>query len=676
MQFLHPLFLAAIGAIVIPIIIHLFYFRRYKKVFFTNVSFLKEIKEETAVRSRLRNLLVLTMRCLALIFIVFAFAQPFLNGGEKVDSKPKTISIYVDNSLSMSALLEDVSLLERAKSKARAIIQAYEADDQFNVFTNVLDFRSRSLLDKEAALAYIDEIEDAVQLAALENINTLQAEVLNSSKGERERIAYLISDFQSYNKEWSAEEDSSFSRYLMPIQSAIPSNVSIDSVWFERPVLIQGQSAKLFVALENYSVETAENTRLSYSVNGENKPLGQLSIPGESRLIDTVNISFKNAGYQDLFVQISDYPVQFDDTFHLSFEVKSALKVLSIESGEDMLSSGFRLSTQMNLESVKANNIDYAQLANYDLILLNELDELSTGLQSALSDYLQEGGNVFYTPFAERLSASNRQFLNQFGLNLGDWSNQERTLGRLNTDSYIFKDVFENPDDNLFLPSTSGYYASVASGRPKEVIMQYRNGQQYLTASKIDKGNFYLMHAPLSKKYNTLLDNPAIFVPMLYKMASSSSKYVKTSYTIGEDAQLRLTLDQAENEEQGAYVLRSDNEEFIPGQQFTNGYLQMNVYGQVSKAGTFELQNPSGKKEALFAFNYDRKESDLSYLSESELLRIFGTKTELIANNLKADLTEIVKEKENGLRLWTLFLVLALLCLLAESLLLRFWKIN
>ena len=102
----------------------------------------------------------------------------------------------------------------------------------------------------------------------------------------------------------------------------------------------------------------------------------------------------------------------------------------------------------------------------------------------------------------------------------------------------------------------------------------------------------------------------------------------------------------------------------------------MNVYGQLKNAGSFELQNSSAKKQAMFAFNYDRKESDLSYLSESELLRIFGSKTELIANNLKADLTAIVREKENGLRLWTLFLVLALLWLLAESLLLRFWKIN
>ena len=59
MQFIYPLFLLAAAAIAIPIIIHLFYFRRFKKVYFTNVRFLKEVKEETSARSRLRNLLVL-----------------------------------------------------------------------------------------------------------------------------------------------------------------------------------------------------------------------------------------------------------------------------------------------------------------------------------------------------------------------------------------------------------------------------------------------------------------------------------------------------------------------------------------------------------------------------------------------------------------------------------------
>ena len=78
MQFLYPTFLYALLALAIPIIIHLFFFRRFKKVYFTNVRFLKEIKEETSARQRLKNLLVLLMRLLAMAALVLAFAQPFL----------------------------------------------------------------------------------------------------------------------------------------------------------------------------------------------------------------------------------------------------------------------------------------------------------------------------------------------------------------------------------------------------------------------------------------------------------------------------------------------------------------------------------------------------------------------------------------------------------------------
>ena len=76
MEFLYPGFLLALLALAIPIILHLFYFRRFKKVYFTNVRFLKEVKEQTSARSKLRNLLVLLMRLLAVAMLVFAFAQP------------------------------------------------------------------------------------------------------------------------------------------------------------------------------------------------------------------------------------------------------------------------------------------------------------------------------------------------------------------------------------------------------------------------------------------------------------------------------------------------------------------------------------------------------------------------------------------------------------------------
>ena len=119
MQFVHPAFLWALAALAIPIIIHLFYFRRFKKVYFTNVRFLKEVKEETSARRRLRNLLVLLARLLALAALVLAFAQPFIPQDTEVKKGTKAVSIYVDNSFSMNALSQDVPLLEKAKQNVK-----------------------------------------------------------------------------------------------------------------------------------------------------------------------------------------------------------------------------------------------------------------------------------------------------------------------------------------------------------------------------------------------------------------------------------------------------------------------------------------------------------------------------------------------------------------------------
>ena len=141
MQFLFPGFLFALATLAIPIIVHLFYFRRFKKIYFTNVSFLKEVKEETSNRRKLRNLLVLIMRCLAIALMVLAFAQPYIPTGNGIKRGEKAVSVFVDNSFSMSALSKDAALLELAKKRAKDIISAFAPDDRFQVLTN--DFEGR-----------------------------------------------------------------------------------------------------------------------------------------------------------------------------------------------------------------------------------------------------------------------------------------------------------------------------------------------------------------------------------------------------------------------------------------------------------------------------------------------------------------------------------------------------
>ena len=150
MSFLFPAFLAALAAIAIPIIIHLFYFRRFKRVYFTNVKFLKELKEERSSRNKLKHLLVLASRVAAIALLVLAFAQPYIPQSQsKTVQGPKAVSIYLDNSFSMNALSNDVSLFEKARAKATEIVDAYTTEDRFQVLTNDFEGRQQRLITKD-----------------------------------------------------------------------------------------------------------------------------------------------------------------------------------------------------------------------------------------------------------------------------------------------------------------------------------------------------------------------------------------------------------------------------------------------------------------------------------------------------------------------------------------------
>src|SRR5687768_6356730 len=99
MKFVHPEILYALSALSIPIIVHLFNFRRFKKVLFSNVEFLKEIKLETQSKSKIKHLLILLSRMIAMACIILAFAQPYIPAGNST-TRPgdRAISIYLDNS--------------------------------------------------------------------------------------------------------------------------------------------------------------------------------------------------------------------------------------------------------------------------------------------------------------------------------------------------------------------------------------------------------------------------------------------------------------------------------------------------------------------------------------------------------------------------------------------------
>lgn len=675
MQFLYPTFLFALAALAIPIILHLFYFRRFKKVYFTNVRFLKEVKEETSARSKLRNLLVLLMRLLAITFLVLTFAQPFIPQDVEVKKGQKVVSVFVDNSFSMSALSQDVPLLEKAKQRAREIIQAYAIDDEFQILTNDFEGRHQRLISQEDALNLVDEIKISPSVKEISKVLTRQKQTLNSSTSENQ-VAYIVSDFQRNITDIEQHPDTTMEINLVPLQSVQERNISIDSAWFDAPVQMVNQTNALIVQVRNLSNETADNVRLSIRYEGQNKPVGTLSIPPLSIASDTVNITIKRTGWHEAELEITDYPIQFDDKYHFAFNVADQINVLIInEDGPNrFLNAAFSGLEYFEITNLLSRNLDYSQFSNFQLIVTNDLATISTGLAFELKQYVNNGGNLLVFPGRNANIGTYKSFLTSFPANeIELFETLERNVGSINTDEFIFKDVFENQYANLKLPVTQGNYKMSNYGtRREERLLVYRDGASYLSKYRIGQGHLYLCASPLSDDYSDLVRNGEIFIPMIYKMAISSGRYRNIAYTIGKDDV--LNADHQGNSVELVYKLKGEKEEFIPQQRIVGSKVILGINNQIKEAGFYNLFLNPGEDLEKYAFNYNRKESILDYYNKEDLKDYVGDKVNIIDTNGSAVLTAKIEERSQGVVLWRWCLILALIFFAVEILLLRFWK--
>jgi len=185
MNFVNPSFLWALFALALPVIIHLFHFRRYKTVYFSNVNFLKEVKQERNNIRQLKRWLLLLSRLLVLFFLVIAFAQPFLKGKTDDVTGSNAVSVYLDNSYSMGLKNKGVELMEWGRDRAEDVVKSYSERDEFLVITNDLKVEEQRWKSKEDALNYIQNIQISSKSLPLENVLQKQQYLFTKSNGNQ-----------------------------------------------------------------------------------------------------------------------------------------------------------------------------------------------------------------------------------------------------------------------------------------------------------------------------------------------------------------------------------------------------------------------------------------------------------------------------------------------------------
>jgi hypothetical protein len=675
MRFLSSGFLFALLALAIPIIIHLFNFRRFKKVYFSNVRFLKSVQIQTSSRQHLKDRLILAARLLALAFLVFAFAQPYIPHKQKKDAyQSQVLSVFIDNSYSMEAVNKEGTLLDEAKRRAREIASAYSLNDKFQILTHDFEGRFQRLLNYDEFLAAVEEVQISPANRDLNQIIRRQQDVFSRDPHARKTV-YVISDFQNnILPQAPVKTDSAVAVRLVRLKSNPQPNVSIDSVWFASAIHKPDDAEQLLVKLRNNSDEEAENVPIKVNINRQQKAIGSLSIRPRASSVDTLSFSGLKAGWQEGEIQITDFPVVFDDRFYFSFRVQQYIPLLIINGGSEneYLNSVYKSDAFFKVTNVSSGNINYSGLTTYPLIILNELGQISDGLIQQLRNYTGKGGSLLIFPELQSKQEDLTKLLQALGTDIPSGIVEAETrVTTIDLQHPIFKGVFEHIPQKLDLPTAKRYlrYGN-RSNTTRQNILGFPGITAFFSGYRMGKGKIYLSAVPLSDETSNFARH-SVFVPIMYQTALLSLHDQSLFHKLNRDQVIelpKLTLGANQN-----LKLRKDEFEVIPDLRQEENVSQLYVADQLRETGNYQLLK-ADSLHAVLSFNDPGPESDLSYASDRAIAGKFpDRKIELFepsAGSMQGD----VKSLNQGTPLWKLCIVLSLLFLAVEIVLIRFYK--
>jgi hypothetical protein len=685
MNFLYPTFLFALFAIAIPIIIHLFSFRRYKTVYFSHVGFLKDIKKESQKKSRLKQLLMLLARILAIIFLVFAFSQPYIPAETAAKTgSGEIVGVYIDNSFSMNALSEQGQLLERARNKAAEIGQSYPAGTKFRLFTNDLEQKHQQLFNKEQFIRQVAEISQSPAAISLSLIHN-RFDVQNKMQEDiNQGTLYFISDFQRKTTDLENFSGESVFSYLMPLVPNQVNNLYIDSCWVEQPAHGLNQEETIFVKIKNSSDEDYQNLPLRLFLNDSLKSITNFSVEAQNEITANLKYSNTSAGIQLGRVEITDYPFTHDNTWHLSYFVEPKLKALAIfsntpasQEGLGYLSALFENDNYVELETMDIQSLQISKLAEKNTIFLINPENLSSGFLNELETAVKNGSSVVLFPNLNQASGYNT-FLSKFDANpISGTDTTSQEISGINFDNRFFRNVFQERKENALLPKIAGHLKFTENIRTNETsLLWFQNNDKALSVLPYGKGKVWVFAFPLNKK-NEAFARDILFVPSIYNIVINSLPDQQISHIIGAEQTFLLSGKLTVGLESSLEIEnRQTGDNFIPVVNASEQGMRLDLSGFIETAGHYLIKNEN-ETIASLSFNYNRDESDLRYYTPTELeerIEIANIEKAAVLDNISSNFAEVLQEIQKGKQLWKWCILLALFFILAEVLIARFWK--
>ena len=675
MSFANPAALWGLLLLAVPLVVHLFSFRTLKRVYFSNLQFLKEVKEESRRKSQLKHLLLLFLRMLAIAAVVLAFAKPQW-GNQKAVATAGGLShhaVFIDNSPSMSLEGSEGLLLEQAKAAARSIAAQARPDDRFQLITQELFPISQRWLSRDAFLDAVDGVQLSSRSHPLSLIYERQrALILNTSERLRTQV-YLLSDFQKSVSDLEAMGvDSSMQLFLLQLNANSVANLYVDSCWLTQPLLRKNVPAKLVYRIRNGGEQAASGIRVQLRINEIQKGLSNVDVPANGQLIDTIAFSPDAVGLQKAVLSLEDRVFAYDDAWYMQMQVQEALPLLLLHEPKQTpyVTALFAEDDFIRLSKQLLSRLDYNTLSTYKAVVLDGVEQPGSGLVNSLKLMVEEGASVIIIPSANKNQTPLNDMLSAFGAgNLTDVVVQKQQVTALEVKDVLFEQTFSFLPEQLSLPAVNQYFGYQAKPDDR-VLMRMTNGAPLLVRRAVGQGNVLLFLAALAPEW-TDFQQHALFVPTLYRAALLGSSSSQLAYRLGAASQLSLSA--AGGVLNGLISLQNEQLNYLPEVRKQGNRLRLDLKSGELVPGHYQVHEDGKPVPNMgIALNGDAAESQLGSWSANDLSAMAERAGWEWFEVSKAELAGQFQISASDSALWKWLLLLVLVFLLLETLIIKF----
>lgn len=695
MSFLNPVFLLALIAIGLPLLIHLLNLKRPQKVAFSTLTFFRELKTTTIRRIRIKRYLLLLLRLAAIACLALVLARPFLppglSGGSSAQA-PALNAFLLDNSISMSRIGKQGPLFDYAREIIGKVEESAKDEDRFMLQLTNGEAEYTNILSS----ANIRKTAEGVDIKPGGNFIYNRLEGLVESVREapyQNKNIFIITDGQYSQLNDLQELDlEDISLTIIDVGDVDVQNTMISDISTSTNMIGAEIPFTINIEVANRSSVGAVNQFVTLEFEGQNAGQYSVALEPNERKTFTFEVTPSKSGSAKGKIEIEGDEFQPDNEFYFTVQVPETRNVLWVNEGNsdpDLISytgTMLRVAGENDAQLVYREEgpgiFETANLNEFDAVILDALESIPEYSFQALQEYVQDGGGIMFFPSENGdLNNYNRLFsqfnAGRFAGIQGEYAsfNTVTTADELLEDHPAFTGLFQRGDNEpLRFTSPNIYYylklLKSGSGTGFDLLTM-NNGDVLVHEKRFGEGVLILSAIGNDPGWSNFAVKP-LFAPFYYRLllySASSDEGGFANHQLGNSFNWQGNIDGEKA------VIEKDEDVIKPTVDVVSSGIRLRYPAEEWTPGWITITDE--EREYVLSANLSSEESDFMKMNEEQFENLIEDDD---INWVSAgDMGEEALQNEImatgfGKEIWSWFMLAGLLFLITESLVSMFYK--